>query len=706
MRQWYRRRVEAWLARIAAGRWSLALALFLGVADSTTLHAASRAGKQQAGSAAAPAHYSVGAGSNHETTIFVTGVGATVTLPDILAAIQQISPTADLLVREDATGKIWRANASLMIGAGVTLVLGSDTVTWLKLRSERSTGPRISGVGSAQYDYRSFVTLKTYDGVIQIDGVKVTSWDPAANTYDTDIDNGRSYVLARYAARLDIRNADISYLGSADGESYGVAWRDVNDLSTPDTLRTRVSGEVLNSVFSHNYYGIYTYQAQNMVFRGNTFHHNLGYGFDPHDYSHHFTVENNESFENGNHGFIISRGCNNFTFRGNLSHDNHYRVGTDNRRAHGFMLDLGSPDSQFPQVPSSNNLLVQNRAYGNDGYGLRMLGATANTIQANDFSGNLQGITVEQGSTDNLLAGNIISGNSLYGISVVGGSERTTITGNTVTKSGNHGIYLKTGGNTVTNNTVTANGTLVAGLPIGAGIATLRESTKAAAAADLTLPNQPTSIAASAPELVSDPANATDVKNNLIASNTISGNLDEGIELKNAIGTRVMSNTVQANGMNGIYLTAGTQATLVQRNEFSGNQGYAIRANGADVSANTWMENKVFANAAGGIATTDGANHGMAAPKLTRAGNEITGTTLPGAIVELFADNAAQARSFALRVTADSTGAFQASRTWEGPYVSATATDAKGNSSALAVSQGSAAAPEWRIFLPIVTATP
>ena len=559
---------------------------------------------------------------------------------------------------------------------------------------------------AAQYDYRSFVTLKTYNGVIQIDGVKVTSWDPGANTYDTDIDNGRSYVLAKYAARLDIRNADMSYLGSADGESYGVAWRDVNDQAAPDTLRTRVTGEVLNSVFSHNYYGIYTFQAQNMVFRGNKFHHNIGYGFDPHDFSHHFTVEDNESFENGNHGFIISRGCNNFTFRGNVSHDNHYRVGTDNRRAHGFMLDLGSPDSQFPQVPSSNNLLVQNRAYGNDGYGLRMLGATANTIQANDFSGNLQGITVEQGSTDNVLAGNIISGNSLYGISVVGGSDRTTITGNTVTKSGNHGIYLKTGGNTVTNNTVTANGTLVAGLPIGTGIATLRESTKAAAAADLTLPNQRTSIAASAPELVSDPADATDVKNNLIATNTISGNLDEGIELKNAIGTRVMSNTVQANGMNGIYLTAGTQATLVQRNEFSGNQGYAIRANGADVSTNTWTENKVFANGAGGIVTTDGANHGIAAPKLTRAGNEITGTTLPGAIVELFADNAAQARSFALRVTADNTGRFQANQAWQGSYVTATATDAKGNSSALAVSQGSAAAPDWRIFLPIVTATP
>ena len=695
-----------WLARSAAGGWSVAVLLLLSTTSSTTLHAASRAGELQASSLAAQAQYSVGVGSDGETTIFVSGAGVTVTLLDIQAAMQGISPTTDLLVREDATARIWLANASLMIGTGVTLVLGADTVTWLKLRSERSAASRTRAADSTQYDYRSFVSLKAYDGMIMIDGVKVTSWDPTVSTYDTDIGNGRSYVLAKYNARLDIRNAEMSYLGSADVESYGVAWRDVNAPTTPDILQTRVTGDVLNSTFSYNYYGIYTFQAQNMVFRGDTFHHNIGYGFDPHDYSHHFTVEDNESFANGNHGFIISRGCNNFTFRRNVSHDNHYTIGTEDRRAHGFMLDPGAPTSSKPQVASSNNLLVQNRAYGNDGYGLRILGSTGNTIQGNDFSGNLQGITVELGSTDNLLKDNTITSSSLYGIYVVGGSDRTTISGNTITKSGNHGIYIKTGKNTVTNNTIMANGTLVAGVPIGSGIATLRESTRAAAAADLTLPNQRISIATSAPDLASDPARASDIASNLIMTNTISRNLNQGIDLKNATGTHVVGNIVQANGMNGISLAAGTQTTLVQQNVFSGNQGYGIRADGTDVDANTWTENQVFANSAGGIATTDGANGDVAAPKLTREGNTITGTTLPGATVELFSDTAAQARTFDLRLTADSTGAFQASRLWRGANVTATTTDAKGNSSALAVSQSRVGAPDAQIFLPLLTGTP
>ena len=136
-----------------------------------------------------------------------------------------------------------------------------------------------------------------------------------------------------------------------------------------------------------------------MVFRGNRFHHNLGYGFDPHDFTHHVLVENNEAFENGNHGFIISRGCNNFVFRGNVSYNNHYHLGEAERRAHGFMIDPGSPTSQYPQVASFDNLFENNQAYGNDGYGMRVLGANTNTIQSNTFRDNGQGIRANGADT-------------------------------------------------------------------------------------------------------------------------------------------------------------------------------------------------------------------------------------------------------------------------------------------------------------------
>src|SRR6185436_7491372 len=100
----------------------------------------------------------------------------------------------------------------------------------LRLLSQPADIHYPAAAGGGNYNYKSFVTLRTYGGHILIDGVTITSWNPDAHGhgqggYDTDITNGRSYILAKYDARLDIKNAKLSYLGSADGESYGVSWR-------------------------------------------------------------------------------------------------------------------------------------------------------------------------------------------------------------------------------------------------------------------------------------------------------------------------------------------------------------------------------------------------------------------------------------------------------------------------------------------------
>ncbi len=655
-------------------------------------------------SGGAAANYQIVPGSYGETTISVKAAGADgamVTLPDIERSVKTISPTATLL--QDQGNGVWLLNASIKLNRGVTLTLTPETVTWLKLTSQDAP-VKVQGVdsckkGSCAYD--TFVKLYTYNGVILIDGVKITSWDPTQNTYDTNLTNGRSYILAKYDARMDIKNADLSYLGSADGESYGVSWRDINDSEQPDMLLTRVTGDVENSNFSNNYYGIYTFQASNMKFTGNKFHNNIGYGFDPHDFSNHFTVENNESFENGNHGFIISRGCNNFVFRNNKSYNNHYTIGDEDRSAHGFMLDPGSPNSRYAQVPSHDNLLENNEAYGNDGYGLRVVGSISNTIQLNNFHDNQQGITLEQASTGNTIAKNTITNSALYGIYLFGGSDNTTITGNTITKSGKHGIYMKTGNNTVVKNTVTDNGSVIDNVPTGSGIATYQESDYGAAAADFILPGTQRSLVTNRASLLNSLAQSTEVTKNTIAQNTVQRNADEGIELKSATNTTVEANTVTDNGSNGIYLASGAGTNMVKKNIMSGNGGYGIRANGTDVFGNTWTQNIIFENKTGGIVNTSSANNGIKAPQLTRDGNVVTGTTLPGATVELFSDDMGQGRYYETRVTAGSDGTFRAARAWKGSIVNATVTDLDGNSSGFTVNMGFGAG-NTQLYLPMV----
>ncbi len=629
--------------------------------------------------------YEMGSGRNGELTLYVSGPGATVTLPDIQRNLQIISPTLQLL--ENQGNGVWQANVSLFINRGVTLTLTSDTVTWLKLRSQGSDIVH-STKAEPIYNYKSFVALRTYNGTILIDGVKISSWDPTTNTYDMDVSNGRSFLLAKYDARMDILNAEIAYLGSGDGESYGLSWRDTNDTDEPDVLRTRVTGQVINSDIHHNYYGIYTYQASYMVFRGNKFRNNIGYGFDPHDFSNHFVVEDNEAFENGNHGFIISRGCNNFVFRRNKSYNNRYTVDDKDRNAHGFMIDPGSPNSRYPQVPSFENLLEDNQAWGNDGYGLRILGSISNTVRANVFVNNLQGITVERGSTGNIFENNTVSNNTIHGIFVNGGSDNNRIVGNTVGGNGRHGIYIKTGGNIISRNRVNSNGT-PGSVPEGAGIALLPEADTVAATDDLRLPATQTSLATRNPELLSDLAQATPLTGNLISENSIVGNADDGIEIKGARQTIVQANSIERSGAHGIYLSAynafGAVGNVIKANQIRLNRGHGIRANGTTARQNTWSENRVFNNMVGGIAITSGANDALAAPRIVQQeGRTVIGTATPGTVVEIFSDTGGQGLYFEGSTTTNADGSFSftAAQNWRAPNLNATATDANGNSSA------------------------
>ncbi len=648
----------------------------------------------------------IGAGRNGESTIYLSGPGMNITLPEIQQAVQVISPTATLL--DNQGNGVWQANASLFINAGVTLTLTPDTVTWLKLRSQATNTPgRIAMVGAGEaYDYNSFVTLKTYNGAIRIDDVKITSWDPISNTYDTDISNGRAYVLAKYAARLDIQSADLSYLGSGDGESYGVSWRDINDDTMPGVLLTRVTGTVLSSTFSHNYYGVYTFQAGNMVFRDNQFQHNIGYGFDPHDFSHDFVIEDNQAFENGNHGFIISRGCNNFVLRRNQSYNNRYTLDAQDRHAHGFMIDPGSPNSQFPQSPSHDILLENNEAWGNDGYGLRIVGSISNTIRTNTFTHNLQGITLEQGSTGNRVENNTITGSGLYGIYLFGGADGNVLDANTVTHSGKHGIYVKTGKNSIADNTITDNGGWDFGERAGSGIAFLLESSPAAAAEDFRMAGAHASLATTDPDLLGPwlAAGASEVTGNVVIRNIVARNVNYGIELKSATATQVEDNQVEGNGSSGIYLSSGASGNLVKKNTLKDNWGYGLKANGVDVLQNTWTENLVFDNALGGIVTTSSANNGMQPPTLSPLGLVVTGTTTPGAVVEIFSDIDRQGQYFEGRTVANAAGVFSfaATQHWHAPNFNATATDTRGNSSGFTYNADASPATAHRAYLPIV----
>lgn len=570
------------------------------------------------------ATYDVKPDEHGNTTIYVNGIGAEVTLQEIAANLG--AADANLLV--DQGDGVWDLNANLFLEIGVILNLfADDGLQQLRLRSEASNSTTI--------DHASFVYIRTYNGEINIDGIALFSWDPGTQTVDQDPENGRAYLLAKYDAVMNIRNADVGYLGSSDGESYGLTWRDVNDESTPDVLRARATGEVVNSKIHHNYYGIYTFQASGMLFQNNHFYANVRYGFDPHDFSYDFRVEGNEAYDNGAHGFILSRGCNNFIVINNKSYNN--SDPSPSSLAHGFMLDPGSPNSRDPQSPSYDNLFVGNEAYDNEGYGMRILDSDNNQMRGNNFYDNEIGISIEEESTGNIVINNDLNQNSRYGVFLQETANANEIRNNRVNENSDNGIYIRSHENAIVQNEVDGNGKAGIALLIKTGF---------------------------------DAPRAND-----ILTNTVTNNLENGIDLRTAVETQIRDNLINTNSGDGIYLKDGTSDSVIVGNQIAENSGYGIEINGGTTINNFWSRNTIYANSRGGISAGGGAVLLQPPTLLDLDGNTLSGMSVANATIEFYADLGNQGQYYLGSTLTDEGGAFRFiyENTWPAPQLVAIA---------------------------------
>jgi parallel beta-helix repeat protein len=334
--------------------------------------------------------------------------------PRTLPAVSRALGRADLL-HELSSGE-WLLHANLRIGKGAALQIAGPQVRRLKLRSD--TG--------------GFVWIKAFGAQLTFIDTCVTSWDISGNTVDTNDTDGRSFVLARDGARMDIRSSELSYLGYYANESYGVAWRQAG-----------TSGSALDSRFGHNFYGLYSYEASDLVIRSNEVHHSVRYGIDPHTRSNRLTIESNISHHNGKQGIILAEECSHSTIRGNIVYAN---------ALHGIVL----------YQRSNNNLVVDNISYGNGLQGINVNDASDNTVRGNTTYDNAEaGIGVGQNAAGNTLLSNTVRDNRKDGISFYSDATGNTLRENIVSGNARYGVYVKSAGNIV------ANGNQVFGNAVG-----------------------------------------------------------------------------------------------------------------------------------------------------------------------------------------------------------------------------------------------
>lgn len=327
-----------------------------------------------------------------------------------LSSLQAILEQANALsILPDGS---WLLRRNLIINKDAQLTIDGQAFPRLLLKSDSS----------------GFIWIKALGGRLMIEDACISSWDAGLQAVDHNYEDGRSFILARDGARMDIHSSDISYLGYMADESYGLAWR-----------LEGTSGELLDSRISNNFYGMYTYAVSNMHIRGNEVHHNVRYGIDPHTRSNHMLIENNIAHDNGKQGIILAEGCSDSIIRNNIVYAN---------GIHGIVV-----------YQQSNRAIVEgNQSYDNASQGINVNDSQDVIVRNNHVYGNHEdGIGIGQQARNNIITGNTVLANARDGITLYSNASNNTIQANNVRENGRYGIYAKSIGNQVLDNAVTNN---------------------------------------------------------------------------------------------------------------------------------------------------------------------------------------------------------------------------------------------------------
>jgi poly(beta-D-mannuronate) C5 epimerase len=220
----------------------------------------------------------------------------TITIVCDASFLDVVDTVNDQSVLEELGDGEYLLNANLQIVDGVTFEMSSDVgLQYLK----------IAGTNGI-----------IVHGRIQIDGIKITSWDASANdVVQQDINGsiGRAYIQFAASEGSEILNSEFAYLGYQEPGQRGF------DLFGDGGISHDM--EIRGSKFHHMWRGFYSTGAYNITIDGNEYHHNINYGVDPHSGTHNMNITNNWLHHNPI-GMICSNDCYNIMIEGNEIHHN------------------------------------------------------------------------------------------------------------------------------------------------------------------------------------------------------------------------------------------------------------------------------------------------------------------------------------------------------------------------------------------------
>ncbi|MEZ0262229.1 MAG: right-handed parallel beta-helix repeat-containing protein [Alphaproteobacteria bacterium] len=238
----------------------------------------------------------------------------------------------------------------------------------------------ISGKDSDEYllskDQTVFIANA---GDLYVLRARITGWDEKTNgpALFEDRKSFRPFLVSWTGGRMYLAGSSFSHLGYRKGKSYGLTYSSCQPCLDQKADLPRPTGAIVGNTFTALYYGLYTYEADDIAIVGNTYADNIIYGIDPHDRSRRLIIANNEVYGSGKkHGIIISRDVDDSWIFGNNSHHN---VGS------GIMIDR----------QSRNNIIANNVSAHNGGDGMTFFESPDNVIYGNQIYRNkMSGIRI------------------------------------------------------------------------------------------------------------------------------------------------------------------------------------------------------------------------------------------------------------------------------------------------------------------------
>jgi hypothetical protein len=334
----------------------------------------------------------------------------------------------------------------------------------------------------------------------------------------------------------------------------------------------------------------------------------------------------------------------------------------------GVSLNSGSQRNRVGGVsPSERNVISGNHG---DGVWIQASGTTYNVVSGNYIGTNVSG-TVVISNTEN---GVRVSGGA--SLNLIGGSNATpggTCSGECNLISGNSdGVSIEgagTASNTVSGNYIGTDASGTAALPNILHGVEIDDGASYNLIGDDT-PSERNLIGGNA-------AYGVSVRGSGTRYNTVMGNY---------IGVDASGTLALGNSSGGVTISYGASENLIgDGNVIAYSNGDGVGVWDATTLGNTITQNSIFSNSDLGINLHDGGNAELSPPALT----DTTATSVSGiapvayATVEIFSDDEDEGRVYEGTTTADAGGLFSFSKPegFTGPYLTATATDAGGNTS-------------------------